>query len=130
MSLIASPNVTLDVDALLERVGGDWQLIALLVNLFGGQRTALSDTLDGAFAAGNLDGIARAAHGMASSLGTLAATAAWQAAKDLERTARTAGLPEAQAARQRLDGALQALEGELVTLAAECESRGETGIGQ
>jgi HPt (histidine-containing phosphotransfer) domain-containing protein len=118
----SSPHEPLDRDVLFERVDGDWDLIDTLLSLFGPQERTLLDALHAASAVDDMDGIARAAHGMASSFGTIGAIPVMRAAKALEMAARRADAGGVVDACACLEMERARLTGVLAALADECAS--------
>lgn len=121
------PQPPIDRGALIERVDGDWGMIEILLTLLDDQGPALEAALRAAVDHQSLDEIARAAHSMASTYGTLAAMRAFHAAKALERTARSSDLSTTLTAVSALDSEIVALKPALAALAEECRHRGGDG---
>lgn len=121
--MVSPSDAPLDRDALFERAGGDWDLIASLADIFESQEAAMFQALDDACVAADPAAVARAAHGMASSLGTMGATDAFRAAKSLELTAKTDGMVGVVAARQRLQDTYAPFREALTAIALESHAR-------
>ena len=105
-SELASP---LDKAALLAHVGDDMGLLREMVEIFNGSAPALLEQATSALAAGDADALHRATHALKGAASNFAATAACQAAIELDELAQSGRLEPAC-------GALAALEGEISRL--------------
>lgn len=123
MAVHESSSLPIDREALMERVGDDWELLATLLGVFAEQEPHLLASLETALVGEDLDAVARAAHGLASSLGALAALDALSAARTLERTARLGNTAELPFARHRLQTAFDAFRLDIRVLNRECDRR-------
>ena len=87
------PDTGLDADSLLERLGGDKELLGELIGLFEMDTPHRIVALREAAAADDADGVARAAHGIKSGLSNFCAHGAQERAFVLERAGREGSLP-------------------------------------
>ena len=92
-----SPGLVLDHDALVALVDGDQALLAELVRTFRSEAQSLVAAIRSAHERGNAPEIARAAHRLKGSAGTLAAHEIATSAARLETIANNGGLGEAAA---------------------------------
>jgi len=109
----------LDRNAALERVEGDAVLLAELANLFVGDCPQMQASIHEALEHGDSDALARAAHTVKGSVANFAAGQAFEAALNLEQTARRGDLTSAAGAVEALDGALEELCEALAGVAKE-----------
>jgi two-component system sensor histidine kinase/response regulator len=92
------PEPMLDEAELLARVAGDVELVQQLVDLFLADCPKLLAEVRGALARGDSTAVARAAHTLAGSAGSISAKAAFEAALELERSGRGGDLARAREA--------------------------------
>jgi len=109
----------LDRNAALERVEGDAVLLAELADLFVGDCPQMQASIHDALEHGDSDALARAAHTVKGSVANFAAGQAFEAALNLEQTARRGDLTSAAGAVEALDGALEELCEALAGVAKE-----------
>jgi two-component system sensor histidine kinase/response regulator len=93
----------LDVDAALEYVGGDRELLGELLTVFSEDAPGYLEALGRALDRSNPDDLMRAAHTLKGSLRALGAKDAAALAEDLERIGRAGGLDGAGHLRARLE---------------------------
>jgi two-component system, sensor histidine kinase and response regulator len=86
--MIDTMNDSIDLAALMDRLGGDRELLVELIGLYLEDEQALIDQVAAAVAAGDAQRLARAAHTLKGSVGNFCAAAAHGAAAALEAAAR------------------------------------------
>jgi HPt (histidine-containing phosphotransfer) domain-containing protein len=99
----------LDLDALLESVGGDQELLDELAGTFVAEVPAWMTALRAAASSGDSATLFRVAHGVTGAVGYFKASKARQAAADLEAMGREGRLNDASTAVDRLQGELAEL---------------------
>jgi len=114
----SQPGEQLDRASLLERVEGDRELLAEMINLFvedaPRQLAAMHDALQG----GDLPVLERSAHSMKGAAGNLSAHATASAASQLEQNAKNGDAESAKTSLAILEGAVERL---LPVLADLCQ---------
>jgi hypothetical protein len=90
-----NPLAVLDVDATLDRIGGNTQLFTRLITIFRRQTPLVLAELRDALAAGDATGVRNAAHKLNGSLRSVGGRAAQGVAELLERRAREDALADA-----------------------------------
>ena len=116
-SILGSDNRTVfDRAALLANLGGDWKELRELAELFLAERPGLIAAAREALAGGDLPALARAAHALKGTLGSMSAPAALATAERLEVLARQGDAPQVPAALTALEASLVSLSEELATL--------------
>jgi HPt (histidine-containing phosphotransfer) domain-containing protein len=105
MSPSASPNVddhcdpqVLDLQAAVDRIGGDRQLLRELAEIFLEDSAVLLDDLKTALAGGNREQVERCAHSLRGIAANLGGTRVEAAAAAIEETARSGSLDIARLA--------------------------------
>jgi HPt (histidine-containing phosphotransfer) domain-containing protein len=96
----------LDLDALLDRIGGDGALALALLAAYPGQELTLLRVVDAAGTAGDLPAVAHGAHALAGTLATLGAMPAAARARAVERAARDGNTTSIPVERLALGAAL------------------------
>jgi two-component system, sensor histidine kinase and response regulator len=103
-----------DLEAIMERIDGDAELLRELVGLYLNDEARLLEEIAGAIAAGDADALRRAAHTLKGAVSNFCAPAGWSAAQALELAGRDARMSEAPALLATLHAELarvrQALE--------------------
>jgi HPt (histidine-containing phosphotransfer) domain-containing protein len=99
----------LDPDHALERIGGDRELLAELVAIFGQECPLLIGEMREALARRDSRVLERAAHSLKGAVGNFGAQSAFAAARELEALARSGDM-------ERAEGALAALLKEIEQL--------------
>ena len=112
-------EVVLDRAALLERVGGDMQLLAEIAGLFSRECGPLLASVREAMDNGNTDRFAREVHTLRGMFRSVSAVTAQQTAGRLEELDLMGDREEVQETYARLEREAQALKVELGALAAE-----------
>jgi two-component system sensor histidine kinase/response regulator len=114
-----SPSAVLDRTALLDRVGGDVNMLKQVVDLFLGECPKTLRNIQSAFDNQDAAGLTKAARHLKSMVGSLSARDAFAAASDLESFSREGDLtradeiiPALEAKTERVRVALAALRGE------------------
>lgn len=97
---------SMDVDAVLARVDGDWALLRELVGLFLEECPRRIGEIQAALVRRDASGLASAAHGLKGTLSYFGAGAAIDAVNRLERMGRDGDLGDAEAACATLEQAL------------------------
>jgi HPt (histidine-containing phosphotransfer) domain-containing protein len=95
-------TLLVDRDALLDRVGGDEDLMREITAIFLAEYPELIQDIERAVAAGDAKGLERAAHSLKGSVSNFGAEAATQAAYRLEAMGRKGQIDEAPAALAEL----------------------------
>ena len=108
---------SLDLDAALERLGGDLEVLREVAGLFLQETPGLMAAVERAVQAGNAQALARAAHSLKGSVSTFCAQEAYEAARALEMAGRNHDLSQAAPDLLRLSSAIQTLAPELSALA-------------
>ena len=108
-----------DYQQVLERVGGDEELLAEIVEIFLQSAPAVMGQVRQALDAGRHEELVRAAHTLKGSAGNFAAAGVVQAARDLEMAARAAHADRYEELARRLQGELAALMDDLRSLKTE-----------
>jgi CheY-like chemotaxis protein len=103
-----------DIDAALERVEGDRDLLEEIVRIFSEQCPKTMSEIDSAIRAADLPRLERAAHSLKGSASNLCATGVTQSAAELEASARSGDL-------SRCREQIKALESEVEKLLRELE---------
>jgi CheY-like chemotaxis protein/HPt (histidine-containing phosphotransfer) domain-containing protein len=104
-----SPGTAFDRTELLERVGGDVEVLNEIVEMFRAETPRLIREIRGALDRGDTRGVERAAHSLKGTAKSLAATDAATAAQSLEAAARAGNLTGAAEAFPRLERTLARL---------------------
>src|SRR5215469_6373832 len=86
---------SIDLDAALERVGGDFDVLREVAGLFLEESPRLMAAVEQAVQTGDGQRIASAAHSLKGSVSTFCAQRAYEAAGALETTGRNRNLPQA-----------------------------------
>jgi two-component system, sensor histidine kinase and response regulator len=94
---------------LLDRVDNDTEFLAETVQMLSDDGPALMRGIRKSLAAGDADGVARAAHALKGMVSNFSSAAVPGCAADLEKLARTGGLSDAVAAVEALDTTLREL---------------------
>ncbi len=113
----------LDKAALLERVGGDMELLGELVALFMDDGPRLLDEIRQAVRVGEAEILARTAHTLKGSVGNFAADDAFQAALQLEKIGREGEMHLAGGALEELEREIQGVLNELSAFAPDADDR-------
>jgi HPt (histidine-containing phosphotransfer) domain-containing protein len=108
----------IDRAAALVNVGGDEELLVEIIDLYLEDSPRVRETLRAAAATGDSEGVWKAAHRLKGSVGSLSAQPAFDAARALETAGREGAVDEVllaqlEAELDRLEGALNALRGEV-----------------
>ena len=106
----------IDREAIVRRLGGDADLLLETVRTFSEESAELLREIRRSIAAGDAAQLASAAHSLKGALGTLTASAASDAAKQLEVMAREGDLSRAEEGRRVLERAMVAVRRELAAL--------------
>ncbi len=85
------------LERLLEITGGDLEFLEELVDTFIADAATQLDALDGAAAAGDIEGLVRPAHSLKSNSENVGATALGDLARQLEADGRTGAVADATA---------------------------------
>jgi PAS domain S-box-containing protein len=109
----------LDKGALLERVGGDIELLRELVIIFTDDCPRLLDEIREAVQLGDAETLEKTAHTLKGSVGNFAAEDAFQAALRLEKIGRGKEMTLAQAALEELEREISRVINELAALSRE-----------
>jgi PAS domain S-box-containing protein len=109
----------LNKSALLDRVGGDMELLGELVALFIDDCPRLLDEIREAVRLGDSETLARTAHTLKGSVGNFSAEDAFQAALRLEKIGRQGEMSLAQEALEKLEKEIPCALNELSTFVAE-----------
>ena len=112
-----------DEAALLDRVGGDTQLLAQLVDVFLRDCPHLMEEIRKALEEQDAQTLERAAHALKGSVGNFAAQAAFEAALQLERIGRSEELAGAALALENLEREIARLTPALARVAADVAPR-------
>jgi len=108
-----------DKAGLLDRVGGDLELLKEIVALFLADCPGLMEKIRGAVEACHAEGLEKAAHALKGSVGNFGAEEAVQAALRLERMGRAGDLSEAREAMMLLEREVARVRQELTALEKE-----------
>lgn len=106
----------IDVAAVLERLGGDREMLALLVADFREEYPLMLAEVDRAAAAGNAKALVDAAHKLKGAVSNLSCGAPYRAAGELEQLARRSDWTQIPAFCAHLRRTLAALEPEMAAL--------------
>jgi HPt (histidine-containing phosphotransfer) domain-containing protein len=106
----------LDLQGLLQRVGGDRELLAEIAVLFTDQVPEWTESLRGAIAAGDATAVFQVAHRVAGAAAYLGGGPVREAAKELEAMGRASDLSGAAAVFGRLEAGLRTLARALAAL--------------
>jgi len=112
-------NPVVDRDAVLEKLGGDDELLLEIIDLYLEDTPQVFVTLRAAVEESDAEGVRKAAHRIKGSVGSLAAMRAFEAARDLEKVGREGDLDGLAAAFSLLEAELEQLAGALAELRAE-----------
>lgn len=112
----AGPVGLVDREELLDRVGGDEDLLREITGIFLNEYPALVCEIQAAIDAGDAKKLERSAHTLKGSVANFGARAATQAAQRLEALGRKGELEESGAALAELLSQLQQLQPELKSL--------------
>ena len=104
---------TFDETELLERVDNDWEFLGETVQMLAADAPALLAEIRRATAAGDAPAVGRAAHALKGMISNFCAAAAQASAQDVEKHAKSGGLPDAAEAVEVLDARLRELIAEL-----------------
>ena len=107
---------------LLGRLGGNAQTLKHVAELARGECPRLLEAVRNALAQGDAKALARAAHSLKGTVGSLAAAGAFTAARQLEERGRAGNLEAAATAFTVLEQEMQELQGALATLGQETSS--------
>jgi two-component system sensor histidine kinase/response regulator len=108
----------IDREAITRRLGGDADLLLETVKTFSDESAELLGEIRRSIAAGDAAQLASAAHSLKGALGTLTASAASDAARQLELMARQGDLRRAEEGWRVLERAMVAVHRELAALVA------------
>ncbi len=111
----------LDRTKILDRVGGDAELLKEIAHLFVEDSPRLLAEIRAAIPRGDAETVRNSAHTLKGSVGNFAAEAASQAAFKLEAMGRNQDLTGAQEAMLELEREIELVVGELVSLTQEIE---------
>jgi len=117
----------IDLEALLEGVGGNRRLLDKLAKLFLADLPKLAARIQTALASRDGEELAKAAHALKGSVGNFGAAQAVEAASEIERHGRSGVLSAAQEAWVRLESDLVVVRNELERLSAPSSSRNLDG---
>jgi HPt (histidine-containing phosphotransfer) domain-containing protein len=84
-----------DLTAVLERIGGDEDLLRELTGIYLDDEARLLEEAARAVSAGDADGVRRSAHTLKGAVSNFSASAAWAAAQALETAGREGRMDEA-----------------------------------
>ena len=108
---------SIDLDAALEHVGGDFDVLREVAGLFLEESPKILAALHQALRSGDAAGLARAAHNLKGGVSTFCAQQAYEAARAVETAGRNDNLSQATRDLARLSSAIEALAPELSALA-------------
>jgi len=111
-------DVVMDLDAVLERLGGDRELLAELATVYLEDEAAQIAQVEAAVTGGDPEGVRRASHAIKGSVANFGAGRAQAAALALEMAGRDNGLSNAPPLLDALRRELAALHDALSDLAA------------
>ncbi len=111
-----------DSAAALERVEGDRKLLAEMAKLLENESPKLLQQLRTAVAQADVNGLERAAHTLKGALGSLAATAAFNVAQELEAVARQGDVARAESLAVALEKEIELLRPALEQFSVEVSS--------
>jgi two-component system, sensor histidine kinase and response regulator len=111
----------LDREEIRQRVGGNRQLLRMMVKAFFEECPRLLNELNAALATGDAQRLRRAAHTLKSAVGTFGAREGYELAFRLETMGREEKLDDAAEARMALEDSIARLRPALVALAEEGE---------
>lgn len=116
MVIETSGELLVDREVLLDRVGGDEDLLQEITNIFLEEYPALLTEIRGAVAGGNAKALESAAHSLKGAVANFGATAATQAALELELIGRRGTMAQAPSALATLEECFEALKPSLLAL--------------
>ena len=120
---IASPKpLVLNKTTILDRVGGDLELLRDIIKLFLEDYPKLVAEIREAFQMGDSERLAKATHTLKGSVSNFAAEAAVQAALKVENIARSGDLTDATQAIVHLEREIERVSDELGTLGKEIQT--------
>ena len=122
-----APPPAVDVDTLLDRIDRNWELLGTVLDLYAQQRPVLLQALADAFAQRSPEQVAKAAHTLAGSAGSLAATGLFDLARQIEWAAREGDLDRAAEAYGRLPAVADAVDRSLAELSRQARAREHGG---
>jgi CheY-like chemotaxis protein len=106
----SADGAVFDPDPLLNRIGGDRQLLVELIALFQKECPRLRQQLEQALARSDAPALSQAAHSLKGTVSNFAAGEAVLAAQQLETLARSGDLAGSRAVFQELDQSLKSLQ--------------------
>jgi len=112
---LSEETPVIDRAAVLEKLGGDEELLAEIIELYLDDAPKVLDSIRAAFATEDVEGVWKAAHRLKGSVGSLSADPAFQAAKHLEEVGRKGDLAAAVQAFEALEREAERLAEELAT---------------
>ena len=115
----ADRSIVLDKSELLERLGGDTDLLQEVAALFLEDCPKLMSNIQGAIRARDAFGLERAAHALKGSVSNFGPTSAYDAAYSLEKLGRAGELDGALTACLTLEEEIDRFQQALTRLAAE-----------
>ncbi|MFO7786468.1 MAG: ATP-binding protein, partial [Halospina sp.] len=115
-SLADEPMV--DQDLVLRNLGGNPRLMGTLKELFEQQHEQYLQAITSAHGESDAAALAEAAHGLKGAVGYFTAGRLWQAVSDIEKMARSGGLPDS-AALSELDQAVREMAREIRNLSPD-----------
>jgi HPt (histidine-containing phosphotransfer) domain-containing protein len=118
LAAVARPPLRLDKDVVLDRVGGDADLLRELVTLFLDQSKSLRDDLRAAVSVRDASSLTRAAHKLRGSVGVFGPNAVFDLATQLDDMGRSGDLTHVQAVHADLEAAIEQLMPALAGLTA------------
>jgi HPt (histidine-containing phosphotransfer) domain-containing protein len=113
------PAILFDRSAALDRLGGDEQLLREIASLFLAEYPALIDAIRSAVQRRDAHALERSAHALKGSVSNFDASAAVNAAFQLESIGRSGNLEHANAALEQLEAAFSDLKPILAGVASE-----------
>jgi PAS domain S-box-containing protein len=113
------PRVAVHAEELLERVGGDRELVAELLDLLRQDYPGQIETMRRAIARNDGKALEQVAHSMRGALGNLAATDGAELASELEKVGKSGHITHAQAMLTELDAELDRVVRQLEGLCLE-----------
>ncbi len=112
------PSV-IDRNAALQKLAGDEELLVEIIDLYLEDAPAVFARLQAAVQAGDAEGVWKAAHRIKGSVGSLSATRAFEAARELESLGRQSDLAAVPVAFATLEAEMNRLAGALAELRSE-----------
>lgn len=116
MNCSAFDTTTLDLAAVLDRVGGDGLLLQEITRIFLDEYPVLLDRMKDAIQAGDAQGLEHSAHSLKGCVSNFGAEAVVSAALELENIGRSSRLEEAPVALAALERRFASLEPALSAL--------------